>query len=67
MTRQPTHTPHIGWRMNLELRERFEAFLATQPPITRTAFLDAALAWYLDHAEHYGIDPLTLRPRTRKK
>lgn len=63
-----TMTPktHIGWRPDSELKARWLKFLKTQPPIDRTQYLNTMLAYYLDQAERYGIDPLTLRPRIKK-
>jgi hypothetical protein len=58
---------HIGWRPDPALRERWLAFLKTQPPINRTEFLNAALTLYLDQVDRYGLDPLTLRPKVPRK
>lgn len=57
---------HIGWRPDSELKARWLKFLKTQPPIDRTQYLNQMLTYYLEQAERYGIDPLTLRPRTKK-
>lgn len=58
---------HIGWRAEPALLDRWLAFLSEQPPINRTEFLDAALTQYLDLIDQYGLDPLTLRPKTPRK
>lgn len=57
---------HIGWRPDPDLREAWLEFLKTQPPINRTLYLDQALWYYLEHVERYGIDPVSLRPRSKK-
>lgn len=57
---------HIGWRPDPDLKARWLAFLKAQPPTNRTEYLNAMLALYLDQAEKYGLDPITLRPRTKK-
>lgn len=62
-----TNKTHIGWRPDPELRARWLAFLKAQPPINRTEYLNQMLAFYLDQAERYGLDPLTLRPKLPRK
>jgi len=57
---------HIGWRPDPELKARWLAFLKAQPPINRSEYLNAMLTFYLDQAQRYGLDLLTLRPRTKK-
>lgn len=57
---------HIGWRPDPDLKARWLAFLKTQPPTNRTEYLNAMLAFYLDLAEKHGLDPITLRPRSKK-
>lgn len=57
---------HIGWRPDPDLRARWLAFLKTQPPTNRTEYLNAMLGFYLEQADRYGLDPVTLRPRTKK-
>jgi len=57
---------HIGWRPDPELKARWHRFLKTHPPFPLTQYLDAVLTHYLDQAERYDIDPMTLRPRPKK-
>lgn len=67
MTPKPRiSSTHMGWRPDPELKARWLRFIKTQPPINRTEYLNAMLAFYLDQAERYGLDPITLRPRTKK-
>lgn len=67
MSKKPLQTKsHIGWRPDPDLKARWLAFLKTQPPINRTEYLNAMLAFYLDQADRHGLDPVTLRPRTKK-
>lgn len=66
MKRPYLNKTHIGWRPDPELKVRWLDFLTTQPPINRTQYLNAALTFYLDAVDRVGLDPLTLRPRSKK-
>lgn len=66
MKRTSVERPHIGWRPTPELRMRWLTFLKSQPPINRTEYLNAMLAYYLDQAQRYGLDPITLKPRAKR-
>ncbi len=67
MTRKYVSRPHIGWRPSVELNERWIKFLKTQPPTNRSEYLNQMLTYYLDQADQYGLDPITLRPKSPRR
>lgn len=64
--RRGPNPSHIGFRPTPELREQWETWLETQPPVLRSRFLNAALSFYLELAARHGIDSITLRPKLPK-
>ena len=65
--RRAMRDTHIGFRLDPELNARWRHFLQTQPPIPKSTYLNQMLEYYLDQAERYGLDPITLRPKSPKK
>lgn len=53
------------WRPSVDLRDRFEEFLAENAPADLTQYFEAALTFYLDEIDRYGMHNATLRPKRR--
>lgn len=64
--REYAKSSHITWRPDPDLQDRFYRFLEVHPPATRSEYLNEILAYYLDCADRYGLDPITLRPKDGK-